>query len=660
MGSGGAGRGVDGRLATGPSTRRGRAVPATGRATRHGDGGAAPTATGAALGDCRRVVRTGPGRAILTRMDKTAHPHPAFEAAAVAIVAAGRRSGARRLIAGCDGNLSVAPRPVRPRDHPRRDVARTSSRRATSWPCRSTRMSPRATFAARPSSDLAVHRAAYVARPEAHAIAHAHPPAVLACLLAGLRPDASVLPEARAVLGRVAYVPALPFGGPAVAAAVAGALRDPAVGAVLLDRHGVLAVGSTMEEAVDRLEVVELLCATWHAAWVAGGDPRRRPAGARAGGRRRRRPRRCAGGARGRGRAPVTEPGSPRVLPGDDPAAIAEAAALLRAGRLVAFPTETVYGLGANALDAAAVARVFAAKERPVVRPAHRPPRGGRRAARHVLAGRRRRSPRRGAWRHASGPGPLTLVLRKRDHIPGIVTAGLPTVGLRVPDHPVARALIRAAGVPVAAPSANRFGRVSPTRAEHVARGLGDRVDLVLDGGPCRVGVESTVVLLADGRAAPPAPRRRSRPRRSRPPSGRWRCPPTTGPAPRRSPRAGRGPLRTRDQGGDRGSRPAGAGDPPAGAARRAPRPPGGVGRGGGGAGPPAARSPRVEVLAPDGDPVASAARLFDALHDLDDAGLDRIVAQPVPGVGLGRAVMDRLAGARRGGGLGGAARRPR
>ena len=107
-------------------------------------------------------------------------------------------------------------------------------------------------------------------------IAHAHPPAVLACLLAGLRPDAAVLPEARAILGRVAYVPALPFGGPAVAAAVAGALRDPAVGAVLLDRHGVLTIGRTVDEAVDRLEVVELLCATWHAAWVATGDPRRR------------------------------------------------------------------------------------------------------------------------------------------------------------------------------------------------------------------------------------------------------------------------------------------------------------------------------------------------------------------------------------------------
>ena len=166
----------------------------------------------------------------------------------------------------------------------------------------------------------------------------------------------------------------------------------------------------------------------------------------------------------------------------------------------MAFPTETVYGLGANALDAAAVARVFAAKERPTFDPiivhladaadlpahAHHADAADPRVAR--LAAR--------FW-----PGPLTLVVRRRDHIPGIVTAGLPTVGLRVPDHPVALALVRAAGVPIAAPSANRFGRVSPTSAAHVVRGLGSRVDLVLDGGRCRIGVESTVLLVAEGRA---------------------------------------------------------------------------------------------------------------------------------------------------------------
>jgi L-fuculose-phosphate aldolase len=212
---------------------------------------------------------------MLARMSAADHPHPAFEAAAAAIVAAGRRLGARRLVNGTDGNLSVRLGPFA--------IAVTPSGR------RKDELTPGDILAAtldadepagdirrRPSSDIAVHRAVYATRPDAAAIAHAHPPAVLGCLLAGLRPDATALPEARAVLGRVAYVPALPFGGPAVAAAVAAALRDPAVGAVLLDRHGALTVGRSLEEAVDRLEVLELLCSVWQAAWLASGDPRRR------------------------------------------------------------------------------------------------------------------------------------------------------------------------------------------------------------------------------------------------------------------------------------------------------------------------------------------------------------------------------------------------
>ncbi|MCU0477457.1 MAG: class II aldolase/adducin family protein [Chloroflexi bacterium] len=209
-------------------------------------------------------------------MERTGHPHPAFETAAAAIVAAGRRLGSRQLITGCDGNLSVRLGPFALAITPtgrRKDELGPADILAVPL---DQEQAPRSAPRTRPSSDLAVHRAAYTARPEALAIAHAHPPAVLACLLAGLTPDAAVLPEARAVVGRVAYVPALPFGGPAVAAAVAAALGDPAVGAVLLDRHGVLTVGRTIDEAVDRLEVVELLCATWQAAWVAGGDPRRR------------------------------------------------------------------------------------------------------------------------------------------------------------------------------------------------------------------------------------------------------------------------------------------------------------------------------------------------------------------------------------------------
>jgi L-threonylcarbamoyladenylate synthase len=180
-----------------------------------------------------------------------------------------------------------------------------------------------------------------------------------------------------------------------------------------------------------------------------------------------------------------------------DPAVLARAAAVLRAGGLVAFPTETVYGLGANALDAAAVGRIFAAKGRPANNPlivhvadevgarqvaADWPPSAAR------LAGR--------FW-----PGPLTLVLPKAAAVPDAVTAAGPTVAVRVPAHPVALALLRAAGIPVAAPSANRSTQLSPTRAEHVLRGLDGRIDLVLDGGPTPGGIESTVLDLT---AVPP------------------------------------------------------------------------------------------------------------------------------------------------------------
>jgi L-threonylcarbamoyladenylate synthase len=181
----------------------------------------------------------------------------------------------------------------------------------------------------------------------------------------------------------------------------------------------------------------------------------------------------------------------------DDPTvagAIAEAAARLRTGELVAFPTETVYGLGANALDGDAVARIFVAKGRPAYNPviahvADVP------AARALLS----------SWPDSAQlladrfwPGPLTLVLPARlDVVPGIVRAGLTSVGVRVPSHPVALALLRATDRPIAAPSANRFTEVSPTTAEHVARGLGNRVSHILDGGPSSVGIESTVLDLS-------------------------------------------------------------------------------------------------------------------------------------------------------------------
>ena len=176
-----------------------------------------------------------------------------------------------------------------------------------------------------------------------------------------------------------------------------------------------------------------------------------------------------------------------------EPDLIADAAACLRRGGLVAFPTETVYGLGVAALDVAAVRRLFAAKGRPADDPlivhiaspdalaplvAARPP------ALAVLAAR--------FW-----PGPLTLVLRRSPLVPDEVTAGLDTVAVRVPAHPVAHALLAAAGIPVAAPSANLFSRPSPTQAAHVLEDLDGRIDLVLDGGPTQVGVESTVLDLS-------------------------------------------------------------------------------------------------------------------------------------------------------------------
>jgi len=179
-----------------------------------------------------------------------------------------------------------------------------------------------------------------------------------------------------------------------------------------------------------------------------------------------------------------------------DPALL-EAAEILRAGGLVAFPTETVYGLGANALDPAAVEKIFAAKQRPhwdpvIVHVADV-------AAARALTSSWPESATRLA--QAFWPGPLTLLLPRATSVPDLCTAGRPNVGLRLPAHPVARALIVAAGVPVAAPSANLFGHISPTTAEHVLADLDRRIDAVLDAGSCTVGVESTVL---DPTSTPP------------------------------------------------------------------------------------------------------------------------------------------------------------
>ena len=174
-----------------------------------------------------------------------------------------------------------------------------------------------------------------------------------------------------------------------------------------------------------------------------------------------------------------------------DKAGLARAGQILRGGGLVAFPTETVYGLGANALDDAAVARIYAAKGRPQFNPliVHVPDFDT--AERYVVFNDVARRLAGAFW-----PGALTLVLPVRTgaNVSKLVTAGLDTLAVRVPDHPVGQAVLAAAGVPIAAPSANPSGRVSPTTAAHVIAGLDGRIDAVLDGGACGVGVESTIV----------------------------------------------------------------------------------------------------------------------------------------------------------------------
>lgn len=176
-------------------------------------------------------------------------------------------------------------------------------------------------------------------------------------------------------------------------------------------------------------------------------------------------------------------------------ALIERAVALLRRGELIAFPTETVYGLGADALNVEAVNKVFAAKGRPADHPliVHLP-------HADALTQWARDIPREAiALARAFWPGPLTLILEREDCVPDVVTGGQDTVGLRVPNHPLALELLRAFGSGIAAPSANRFGRISPTTAQHVHEELGDRVSLVLDGGACDVGIESTILDLSRG-----------------------------------------------------------------------------------------------------------------------------------------------------------------
>ena len=320
-----------------------------------------------------------------------------------------------------------------------------------------------------------------------------------------------------------------------------------------------------------------------------------------------------------------------------DAAIMRHAGELLRRGGLVAFPTETVYGLGANALDANAVARIFSAKGRPTFDP----------LIVHVLDIDAARAIAR-TWSEAAErlaaafwPGPLTLVVPKQRTIPGIVTAGLDTVAVRVPSHPVARAILDAATVPVAAPSANRFTELSPTRGEHVVRALGDRVDLIVDGGPTTVGIESTVVDVSGAAPAILRPGTLSAPALAAALGALGIETPATseaGDAPRRAP----GMVRRHYAPRARLELLEGAARAPAirAAAGRA-------GTTGVLALAPLDGTAARVVLMPN-DPAAYARALYHALHTLDAAGCDLVLVDMPPDTPAWTGVRDRLTRAAR------------
>jgi L-threonylcarbamoyladenylate synthase len=314
------------------------------------------------------------------------------------------------------------------------------------------------------------------------------------------------------------------------------------------------------------------------------------------------------------------------LLAASDPAAVRLAAEVIRSGGLVAFPTETVYGLGCDALNAEAVARVFEVKQRPSFDPliVHIAALSSLDRLVHAI------SPGEHRLMDAFWPGPLTLVLRKCANVPELVTAGLSTVAIRMPAHPVAQALIREAGTPIAAPSANPFGYVSPTTAEHVRHALADRIDLILDGGPCPIGVESTIVSMVG-----------AQPELLRP-----------GALPLSDIEAVIGPLLCRGGNDRRPSAPGrlarhyATGTPltilPTRGARllRTGERAGLLAMSGAGT---QADYTVVEVLSPRGDLREAARNLFAALRRLDALGLDRLYAEPCEEQGLGLAIMDRL-----------------
>lgn len=315
-----------------------------------------------------------------------------------------------------------------------------------------------------------------------------------------------------------------------------------------------------------------------------------------------------------------------RVIPATDagqiPAAAGEAADILRQGGIVALPTETVYGLACDALNAAAAAAVFAAKERPAFDPLIVHVAGQEWIGALSAVGGRAEALARELAR-VFWPGPLTLVLPAKDLVPDLVRSGLPTVAVRCSAHPVVAAVLEKLGRPLAAPSANRFGRISPVAASHVIDELGGRIPLVLDGGPCRHGLESTIVAVEEERLAllRPGPVTAEELEKfapvGRPQGGRG----AVAPGMLESHYAPRTPLRLFPEGAL----------PPADAAVC-----GLLAFGAGGPG-----FAKVEVL--PGDAADAAPLFFAALRRLDSSGVARIYARTVPESGLGRAIMDRL-----------------
>jgi L-threonylcarbamoyladenylate synthase len=306
--------------------------------------------------------------------------------------------------------------------------------------------------------------------------------------------------------------------------------------------------------------------------------------------------------------------------------AIRHAAAIIRRGGIVAFPTETVYGLGADTFNPLAVARVFEVKGRPsfdplIIHVAH--PEDLEKLVREIPSPAKKLIAR--VW-----PGPLTVVLLKKEEVPDLVTAGLPTVAVRMPKHPMTLDLIDQAGCPLVGPSANPFGYLSPTTAEHVRSQLGDQIDFILDGGPCEVGVESTILSFFEGA-----------PRLLRPGGvtleevesiiGKVNSTPVEKEkplAPGMLPKhyAPRTPIIIDHY--DKTLPP--YRDKKIGfLAFQAP--------------PTSSSFHPIEVLSKKGDMKEAAANLFAAIRRLDALNLDMIIAEAIPEVGLGRAIMDRL-----------------